>query len=126
MTPTRWPAVSLLLSLVVAVGCDSDLNQIAEPASELDISGVWDFTDVLIISRQVTVCRDTGSFEFEQSGKTFTGKGGRAGTCRGILGEYPSNRTLEIIDGEIDDSTISFTLLDVCGCGSGTSLQGFR
>ena len=125
MTPRRWPAVSLLLSLLVAAGCDPDSNQIAEPASEMDISGVWDFTDVLVISGQIVVCRDTGSFEFEQSGNTFTGKGGRVGTCKGILGEYPSDRMLEIVDGEIDDSTISFTLLDVCECGSGGCLDAY-
>ena len=125
MTPTRWPAASLFLSLLVSAGCDSDSNQISDPASELDISGVWDFTDVLKISRQIVACRDTGSFEFEQMGNTFTGKGGMTGTCRGVLGEYPSDRAFEIVDGEISDSTISFTVSDVCGCASGECLDAY-
>ncbi|UCD23865.1 MAG: hypothetical protein JSW51_12660 [Gemmatimonadota bacterium] len=121
----KWVCALVALSVVTLSGCGSDAEQMAGPDKQIDISGVWDFTDVLVISRQVTVCRDTGSFRFDQTGNTFTGRGGQAGTCRGLIGEYPSGRMLEIVDGQIEDSTISFTLLDVCGCGSGECLDAY-
>jgi alpha-tubulin suppressor-like RCC1 family protein len=112
------PAPILLLA-TVATGCDSAPTDTGVPPREIDISGVWDFTDVLAVSSQVTVCRDTGSFRFEQSGDTFTGRGGQVGTCSGVLGQYPSDRSLDIVEGQIIDSTITFKVLDVCGCSFG-------
>jgi alpha-tubulin suppressor-like RCC1 family protein len=118
MTAARWQAVLLSLPLFV-LGCDSSQAPPDAVTEDLDISGIWDFTDVLVISSQVTVCRDTGSWEFEQSGNSFTARGGQVGTCSGRIANYPSNRTLEIVEGEISDSTISFKVLGVCGCGFG-------
>jgi len=118
MKVTSWPGAILLLASF-ATGCDSAPTDSNFEAEEIDISGVWDFTDLLIISSQVTVCRDTGSIKFEQSGDVFTGIGGQTGTCTGLVGQYAGDRVLEIVDGEITDSTISFKVLDVCGCGSG-------
>ena len=115
MTAAKWYAALFLLPLL-ATGCDSTPDQIEAVVEDLDITGVWDFTDVLVISSQVTVCRDTGSWEFEQSGNTFTARGGQVGACSGLIGEYPSNRSLEIIEGEIIDSTISFKVVESCGC----------
>jgi alpha-tubulin suppressor-like RCC1 family protein len=118
MKIASWSGAILLLAFL-ATGCDSAPTEPNVQVEEIDIGGVWDFTDVLIVSEEVTVCRDTGSVRFEQSGNTFTGRGGQAGTCSSLISRYPSDRTLEIVDGEISDSTIAFKVLDVCGCGFG-------
>jgi alpha-tubulin suppressor-like RCC1 family protein len=116
-----WPVATLLL-VPLATGCDSPTDTDLPP-KQIDIGGVWDFTDSLIVSSEVIVCQDTGSLRFEQSGDTFTGRGGQVGRCKGILGEYASDRILEIEDGQITDSTISFRVLDVCGCAFGECLD---
>ncbi|UCG86683.1 MAG: hypothetical protein JSW71_22760 [Gemmatimonadota bacterium] len=115
MKIASWPSATLVLA-TFASACDSAANIRPEV---IDISGVWDFTDVLIVSDQVTQCHDTGSFKFEQSGNTFSGRGGQVGECDGVLGQYRSDRSMAIVDGQIQDSTISFTVSDVCGCAFG-------
>jgi hypothetical protein len=43
-------------------GCGDSPVDVIDPPEPLDLSGVWDFTEVLLRSTQPVVCSDTGSY----------------------------------------------------------------
>ncbi len=108
------------LALVVAfalAGCGDDLPTDPLPPAEpepIELAGLWDFTETLIVSRLVVVCRDTGSFSFTQDDTSFTGRAGLIGTCTGLLGSFRNSASLAIDSGIVTDSLISFTLDHGC------------
>ncbi len=116
MIRLRWPAAILCLTLVTAIGCEDGPDLSSGVEDVVDLSGVWDITGVLIISRRVTVCSDTGSVRFEQDGQAITASGSGVSSCHGLLGDFELLRPLTLTDGEVVDSFISFTLVGVCGC----------
>ncbi len=85
-----------------------------DSGAAVDISGLWDFTQVLILSSDVTVCIDTGSFNFVQTETALTGTGGLIGTCHGLLEDFRRGRSFTITDGTVTDSSVSFLGTDGC------------
>lgn len=97
-------------------GCGDDGPTEPEPLNVGDIAGAWDFTEVLIVSAQVLVCRDTGSMRFGGGNGGITATGERVGTCQGLVGSYRLSGRPEIKAVELRDSTIRFTMEEACGC----------
>ncbi len=114
---TWWRATGLLVAVSLA-GCGDDA-QITEPEpmeriEPADISGVWDFTEVLVRSALVAACRDTGSFSFGATASFLSGEGEQVGTCGGVIGEFPNDRIFRLQNVAVDDSAISFEVESGC------------
>jgi alpha-tubulin suppressor-like RCC1 family protein len=116
MIRITWSKAYTCVALIATVACDAVPDQPSPVENPPNLTGLWDITGVLIVTRRVTVCSDTGSIRFEQDGATFTATGSEITACRGIVGDYSFVRPLAITDGEIVDSFVSFTLVGVCGC----------
>ncbi len=121
-----WRATALLVAVSLA-GCGDD-GQITEPQpmqriEPVDISGIWDFTEVLIRSALVAACQDTGSFSFGTTAGFLIGEGEQVGTCRGVIGGFPNNRVFKLENVVVDDSTVSFAVEGGCRY-RGTILAG--
>jgi hypothetical protein len=107
----------LLFVGALVVGCgDFATEPGTVPGSDnaIDVSGVWDFTEILVLSGEVTTCRDTGSVNLVQIGTTLSGTGALIGTCHGILETFRRTGSFTISDGTVTDSSMSF--LGVNGC----------
>ncbi|MFQ5705607.1 MAG: Ig-like domain-containing protein, partial [Gemmatimonadales bacterium] len=104
------------LCAILLAGCgdgESTAPALMEP-EPLDITGVWDFTEILIRSALVASCRDTGSFSFGATPGFLSGGGAQVGTCRGPIGEFPRNFAFTLGSVTLVDSSISFTIKDSC------------
>ena len=109
------PRVVTLMATVAFSGCGGEAP--VEPpvsAPQVEIGGIWDFTEVLIISERLEVCSDTGSFNFTQNGSTFTATGNLVGSCVGPTDSSTSGGAFTISGGIIDGSTLSFRIDDGC------------
>ncbi len=100
------------LSSVMTTGCEDPV----EESQNLDVSGLWDFTEVLIRANQPVVCRDTGSIRLSSSDGIVIGSGGKIGTCTGFIGSFRDAGSFEVTQGILTDTDISFYLEDACGC----------
>jgi alpha-tubulin suppressor-like RCC1 family protein len=127
MTRQRWLLAWSLIGAVVLVGCgDNTPTEPVDvpPPGPVSLDGLWDFTEVLIISSQVVVCRDTGSFRLVQDGDQFGGTGDLTGSCTGLLGSFGNHGPFVIEGGTIEDSTFTFSIADGCSY-AGTVSEGF-
>ena len=114
----RERSVALLLLVSGALlSCDSEVPSeptMPPPDTAIELSGLWDFTQVLIISSRLVVCRDTGTYNITQADEGFTANGDQVGTCRGLFGSFSSAGPFTVTDGQIDGTSISFSLVDGC------------
>ncbi len=109
------PRVVTLMATAAFYGCgDEGPVEPPGPAAQVEIDGIWDFTEVLIRSARLQVCSDTGSFNFNQNGSTFTATGNLVGICEGPADFSTSGGAFTISGGIIDDSTISFQIDGGC------------
>ena len=109
------PRVVTLMATAAFSGCGGDAPvEPPVPAAQVEIDGIWDFTEVLIISERLEVCSDTGSFNFTQNGSTFTATGNLVGSCVGPTDSSTSGGAFTISGGIIDGSTLSFRIDDGC------------
>ncbi len=112
-----WQGLIALSAMLGACGDNGPTEP--EPMSVGDILGAWDFTELLIVSNQVSVCRDTGSIRVGGVDGAITATAERVGTCQGLVGSYPLSGKVKVKDIELRDSTIRFTLEKACGCTGG-------
>lgn len=103
---------ALTVCAVMVTGCDDPV----EAPEYLDVSGVWDFTEVLIRANQPVVCRDTGSVRLSATDGTVVGSGGKVGTCTGITGRFSDAGFFEVSQGVVSDTSIGFYVRGACGC----------
>ncbi len=118
-----WLGIVIVLAAVAACGDDALTGPPPPGPEPVVLAGIWDFTETLIISRQVVVCRDTGSFSFDQNGKAFLGTGGLIGTCTGLLSTFRNESSFGIDSGSVSGNSISFTVVDGCRY-IGTVIEG--
>lgn len=106
-------ALALTISIWL-VACGD--QPIQPPPPVADVNGLWDFIQTVVRSGQIAVCRDTGSFRLAQFGQAFSGNGSQAGTCDGLLASFPDQGTVRVTQGQVNDSSVQFTIDDGCGC----------
>jgi alpha-tubulin suppressor-like RCC1 family protein len=111
----------LLIALIA--GCGDSPVETVDPLEPIDLSGVWDFTEVLFRSTQPVVCRDTGSYWLANDHNTIAGAGEKIGTCEGLVGDFSDARTFTVRDGVVRDSLVEFVIGGGCGSLRGTQID---
>ena len=121
LSKQRLSRIGLLAALLA--GCGESPVEIVEVPEPIDLSGVWDFTEVLFRSTQPVVCSDTGSYWLLNKHNMIAGSGEKVGTCRGLIGNFSDARTFSVRDGAVSDSLVQFVLTGGCGLWGGTPID---
>ena len=106
----------LLASVLVA--CADNPVEVAETPERIDLSGVWDFTEVLFRTNQPVICRDTGSYWLSNEHNSLAGAGEKVGTCEGLVDDFSDARTFTVRDGVVRDTFVEFVITGACGLSS--------
>lgn len=102
----RVLAPALAVSLVACrAGTDANL---------VDISGHWQFTEILEDRVRGFSCADTGSYEIAQQGDAFVGRYGQRGVCQTPGGPVDNADSGIVESGRVLGHTIRFTVTTVC------------
>jgi alpha-tubulin suppressor-like RCC1 family protein len=117
----RLGNIGLLTALLA--GCGDSPMEVVEVPAPIDLSGVWDLTEVLLRSTQPVVCSDTGSFRLSNNHNQIAGAGEKVGTCRGLIAEFTDERTFSVRDGVVRDSIVEFFVTGGCGVWGGTPID---
>src|SRR5437773_4811152 len=71
----------------------------------LNIAGVWDWTEQYVNS----VCHDTGTYVFSQTGATFSGRSDQVGVCETTYGPWDNTSSNDpVSSGVVSGKTITF------------------
>lgn len=117
------PSSSLWLLAALVVGCGDGPVEIIETSEPIDLTGLWDFTEMLMRSTQPVVCRDTGSYWLLNDHNTIAGAGEKIGTCRGLVDSFSDARAFTVRDGVVRDSFVEFVVSGACGSSNGTPID---
>ena len=112
-----------LLIVALLAGCNDQPLDVVEEPEPIDLSGVWDFTEVIFRSTQPVVCRDTGSYWLSSSRNTFAGAGEKVGTCRGLVASFADARTFNVTGSVLRDSLVEFVISGGCGDWDGEPID---
>jgi hypothetical protein len=110
---------------VALAGCRSGTD-----ANLVDISGHWQFTEILEDRLHGFSCADTGAYEIEQSADRFIGRYGQRGVCQTPAGPVNNADSGTVQGGQVLGRTIRFMVTAACqydGSASGiptTALEG--
>ncbi|MGH7568728.1 MAG: Ig-like domain-containing protein [Gemmatimonadales bacterium] len=115
MTANRWAIACLTLAAAALAACGGDdATAPPPPPPTANVTGIWDFTEILVDQSFGLTCNDTGSYVFAQTGSAFSGTSGQVGTCT-QGGESFSNDSDEdaVTSGSVSETDLTF---NVGGC----------
>jgi hypothetical protein len=103
-----WSARGLwLLALGASVGCGGSDGP-SEPVAVAQIGGAWNFSETFSESRLGLMCTNRATVTIAQSGATFSASAAQTGTCSDASGTYDNSGTFQLIEGKIDQTSVSW------------------